>query len=290
MKKIFIVLISLLTLCSCSYINKTDSKDLDSETKKVLSKVQKFTKDKVDNLSKDIEELKFKPQRKTDDMNQIVKNIQKLSKKDDRASYLLSNWENLTDIEKYLVGNDPDTLEFVYNVNADNTDFDYYIGVSKDYGRETPYYLQWDNRWAYSPLSDSNIGYAGCGPTSMAMIISRLTQDKTIDPLKIAEDAQSYMNDNGIKWEFFQHEANRYGFDIKEIEKNEKKMKKALSQGPLLVSVDRGYFTLFGHILVIDSVDDGKFVINDPNSLKNSQRKWSYSEIEDQIVKIWQVY
>ena len=54
-----------------------------------------------------------------------------------------------------------------------------------------------------------------------------------------------------------------------------------------IVSVNKGIFTLFGHILVIDSYQDGKFVINDPNSMKKSQKTWTYDEIKDQIAHIW---
>ena len=64
-------------------------------------------------------------------------------------------------------------------------------------------------------------------------------------------------------------------------------MIKALEEGPLLISVGRGYFTLYGHILVIDSYKDGKFLINDPNSVRNSIIEWDYDDISNQILKIW---
>lgn len=54
--------------------------------------------------------------------------------------------------------------------------------------------------------------------------------------------------------------------------------------------MNKGYFTLFGHILVIDSYKNGRFVINDPNSMKNSEKSWSYNSIKDQIANIWLVY
>ena len=57
-----------------------------------------------------------------------------------------------------------------------------------------PYYSQFDSRWAKSPLiaTDSEgktIGEAGCAPTSMAMIVSKLSQTN-FDP----EDAAKYLD------------------------------------------------------------------------------------------------
>lgn len=150
--------------------------------------------------------------------------------------------------------------------------------------------MQWDNRWGYEPLYTGNIGFYGCGPTSMAMILSRLKSDDTITPLEISKDAEGFMTEEGISWDFFPYEAQNYGLSIEDIPLNEEEMKLALEDGPLLISVDRGYFTIFGHILVIDSYSDGKFVINDPNSYTNSEIKWDFDDISDQIVRIWKIY
>ena len=42
--------------------------------------------------------------------------------------------------------------------------------------------------------------------------------------------------------------------------------------------------------MVIDSVKDDNFLINDPNSIKNSKIEWPYQDIQDQIVKLWLIY
>ena len=139
-------------------------------------------------------------------------------------------------------------------------------------------------------LGERNIGISGCGPTSVAMVLSRLKNDANITPDKIAEDAKGYMTSEGISWNFFADEANKYNYSVKDINLDEEEMKEALKKGPIIVSVNQGYFTLFGHIFVIDSYEDGKFLINDPNSVKNTMRPWSYNEINDQIVHMWQIY
>ena len=168
--------------------------------------------------------------------------------------------------------------------------FPYKEGQSVDLGRKTPYYTQWDNRWAYNELGDNNIGISGCGPSSMAMILSRIKADPSISPKNIAQDAKTYMVKEGISWKFFYDGANKYGYNIEDVSNNEDTMIKALEKGPLLVSVNKGYFTLYGHIFVIDSYKDGKFLINDPNSIRNSKRLWTFDEISNQIAHIWSIY
>lgn len=225
---------------------------------------------------------------KTDDKNILLRNIKKEADKgNDKARWLYENSESLNDTLLYLAGNDSDTIEFVYNYKNAITDFSYFDGSSHDFSRKTPYFLQWDNRWAYKALGNSVIGLAGCGPTSMAMILSRLNNDITINPEKISNDARNYMTNEGISWKFFSDEANKYGYQISDISIDENSMINALNSGPLLVSVNRGIFTLFGHIIVIDSYKDGKFIVNDPNSIKKSEKAWSYDEICDQIAHVW---
>lgn len=227
---------------------------------------------------------------KTDDFEILYRNVEKHKDDNEKTMWIYENFENLENKDKYLVGNDIDASEFIYNLRNNRVNFDYYPGVSVDYGRKTPYFLQWDNRWAYNMLGDSNIGFAGCGPTSMAMVLKRLNPNLDISPIDISNDAQSYMSSSGIEWKFFSDEAKRYGYNIQSIENNKNSIIDALDKGSLIVSVKKGDFTLFGHILVIDSYKFGRFIINDPNSMKNSEKTWSYGRIKNQIVNIWLVY
>ncbi len=246
MKKLLVILLSLLSLTSCSKESEIDIKGfIDEESVKI------------------IEDLK-----------------------DKKAQWVYDNFYNLDDVDAYLTGNDPDTIEFVYNKNHKFTDFNFYKGESVKLKRKTPYYLQWDNRWAYDNLYPTNIGISGCGPTSLSMIISRLTNN-LIYPNEMAQKASKFMNDGGMDWAFIDHIAKEYNLKVTDINLDKDKMIKALEDGPLLISVGRGYFTLYGHILVIDSYKDGKFIINDPNSVKNSIIEWEYDDISDQILKIW---
>lgn len=289
-KKIALLLLLVLTSCQSKTI---DNGYLDKENVQMIEDINNLANDtfkKGKELIKNINLInKSKPEYKSDRKEDLIKNLEIPAKTDPKAKWIYDNYNKLPNIQAYLVGNDTDTVEFVYNLNNNINEFEYKEGESIKLNRSTPYYLQRDNRWAYDQLSDSNIGIAGCGPTSISMVLSRLTNDPSITPKLIGKDAQEFMVEEGIAWSFFEHEANEYGFKCEDIPNDKDKIIEALKDGPLIVSVQRGYFTLSGHILVIDSYKDGKFIINDPNSVKNTMREWEYEQLKDQIVHIWKI-
>ena len=87
---------------------------------------------------------------KTDDMDKLYENIEKHKDDNEKINWIYENFNNLSDKEIYLVGNDIDTSEFVYNLENGITNFESFSGESVNYDRLTLYYLQWVNRWAYS--------------------------------------------------------------------------------------------------------------------------------------------
>ena len=301
-KQLFLVPVLLISLSSCtsSFGNKNEGL-IDQENMNIVSEINELAIDTfLKNSNKSLSDVvienenkidqNFTPKEKSDVKEDIIKNLEKYIDQDPKAHWVYDNFFNITNVEAYLTGNDPDTVEFVYNMNHNITDFPKTPGESIELGRKTPYYLQWDNRWAYDELGQRNIGISGCGPTSTAMVLSRIKNDPTITPDKISKDAKNYMTNEGISWNFFKDEAEKYELNTKEINLNEKEMIEALKKGPIIVSVNRGYFTLFGHIFVIDSYNNGKFIVNDPNSIKNTMRPWTFDEISNQIAHMWQIY
>lgn len=289
------LLIPLLSSCSKDDIRENEG-IVNEENLNILTSINELAIDtfipkKGLALSNDEDiDQNTNPKLKSDNKDELKKNIESWLGENPKAKWVYDNFDDLDNVDAYLAGNDEDTIEFVYNMNNGLTNFPYTPGQSVDLERKTPYFIQWDNRWAYNKLGNRNIGISGCGPTSMAMILSRLKKDNSITPDKIAKDAQNYMGNEGISWNFFYDGAKKYDYEIEDVALNEEAMKKALGKGPLLVSVNRGYFTLFGHIFVIDSYKDGKFIINDPNSLRNSKIEWTFDQISNQIVKIWSIY
>ena len=48
-----------------------------------------------------------------------------------------------------------------------------------------------------------------------------------------------------------------------------------------------GDFTTTGHFIVLTGTKNGMICINDPNSVKNSEKLWDYEQIKGQIKNIW---
>jgi predicted double-glycine peptidase len=49
-----------------------------------------------------------------------------------------------------------------------------------------------------------------------------------------------------------------------------------------------GDFTTQGHFIVLTGVDgDGKILLHDPNSRKNSEKAWEYERLAGQMKNLW---
>ncbi|WP_236785576.1 C39 family peptidase [Anaerococcus ihuae] len=297
MKKIILILLIIFPLTSCSKKENSGIKnenfsntlrDVEYITKKYVN----YDKDAKANMLSIIDNDEyFQARIKTNKEKELKSYIKEKSSGNKKLKWIYDNFDKLNYGEKVLVGNDDDACDYVYNCHNNKKDFNFFDGQSLNLHRKTPYYLQWDNRWAYDNLiGDDNIGIAGCGPTSMAMVLSRLFDDEKINPKLIAQDAKNHMTEDGVYWSFFEFEAKKYKVKIEDIDNTEKDLKNALKKGPIVVSVKQGYFTTGGHIMVIDSMKDDKLLINDPNSIKNSKIEWPYKDIQDQFVKLWLMY
>ena len=293
MKRIILILIFIFTLTSCdkdnSEIKNEDFSKTFTDVGKITNKYINIEQDAKKNMISIMNDNKnYHAKIRSVDEKELKSNINKNLNKNKKLQWTLDNFDKFSHIEKVLVGNDIDTVDFLYNLYNDKTNFNFFYGQSINLGRKTPYYVQWDNRWAYDEIIENEtIGISGCGPTSMAMVLSRLLKDKKINPRIISQDAKNYMTHEGISWSFFKNESDKYDIKTKEIKNDEKEIINSLRKGPIIVSVRHGYFTTGGHIMVIDSYENGKLLINDPNSVKNSKLNWYYDDIKDQIANVW---
>lgn len=158
--------------------------------------------------------------------------------------------------------------------------------------QEYPLFLQWDPRWGYEAYGkDSNIALAGCGPTSLSMVLYYLTDDDTITPAKAARysmDNGYYMEGTGTAWALMEDYPALYGIGVKHLRKNEQAIKNVLDQGGMIICAMReGDFTAEGHFIVIYGYDGNGFKVNDPNCVARSRKSWSYERIQTQIKNIW---
>ena len=154
---------------------------------------------------------------------------------------------------------------------------------------EVVYFNQLDQRYANQPYGTDNSGGYGCGPTSMAIVVSSLT-DEIVDPTAMAKWA--YENGGWCKGQGSYHSlipnaAKAWGLNVEGCTAAEpQRILDALSQGKLVVAImGKGHFTTTGHFIVLRGVQDGKILVADPASTSRSQKAWDLSIILNEAGK-----
>ena len=157
---------------------------------------------------------------------------------------------------------------------------------------EIPLFIQWDKRWGYRVYGSGQfLGFTGCGPTCLSMVYSGLTGNTDMNPYnmaKFSEDGGYYVLGSGTSWSFMTEGASELGLKSKQLN-SEKALRKALAKGrPVIASMGPGDFTNAGHFIVFTGLsEDGKLMVNDPNSPSNSKKTWDMDEVYPQIKNMW---
>ena len=154
-----------------------------------------------------------------------------------------------------------------------------------------PLFMQWDPRWGYIPYGSDVAGLTGCGPVCLSMAAWYLTEDPQFSPDKMLAFALKngyYSKGNGSSWTLISQGGVKLGFDVTEIPLVKSRILKNLEvDNPIICAMGPGDFTTSGHYIVMVGTENGMIRINDPNSRKNSEKLWSYEEIESQIRNLW---
>lgn len=189
-----------------------------------------------------------------------------------------------------LLENTPEAQSFVLEYPFRKDAPDDLSGYSRD---TVPLFLQWDPMWGYEQYGSSYLAVTGCGPTCVAMVGYYLTGDPDMTPGKMAAFAQRsgyYAKGYGSSWTLISEGMQKLGFRVQELPLVKKKMITALEEGkPIILAMGEGDFTSSGHYIVLTGVEEGGFRVNDPNSRENSQKLWTYEQLEHQIRNIWAV-
>ena len=189
-----------------------------------------------------------------------------------------------------LYQRNPETEDFVLNYPFRERPA---VDLSR-YSRETvPLFLQYDPMWGYDRYGSSCVAVTGCGPTCLAMVGYYLTGDENMSPGQIARFAQDegyYASGYGSSWTLISEGAGKLGLSATELPLVKSKIVSALESGsPVILALGAGDFTSSGHYIVLTGVEDGAFRVNDPNSQENSQKLWTYEQLERQIRNIWAI-
>lgn len=163
--------------------------------------------------------------------------------------------------------------------------------VFQDGGRKVVYFNQMDARWADKPYGPNDtIGVAGCGPTSLSIVVSTLT-DQTIDPVAMSRWAydNGYLAEGtGSYHSLIPDGAKHFGLQVAgATAKDKQTIIDALASGKLVVAImGKGHFTSTGHFIVLRGVtDEGQILVADPASKKRSEQSWDFGIILDEARK-----
>ena len=123
------------------------------------------------------------------------------------------------------------------------------------------------------------------------MVAYYLTGDPAMSPdqiIQFAKDNGYCVPGNGTSWTLISEGAVKLGLDVTEIPLVESYIIENLEAGnPIICVMGPGDFTTSGHYIVMTDYEDGYIRLNDPNSRSNSQKLWTYNQLEHQIDNLW---
>ena len=162
-------------------------------------------------------------------------------------------------------------------------------GEEMDSANGNPYFSQ---KQATGNLSKM-IGDAGCGPTSTAMALSKVT-GQNISPEVIAKDAlaNKTWDSDGARGSMFSTEASKFGVKTMSAGGNFDRFDQMVSAGiPTVVSGTYGKgdspYTSAGHIVTVFGKDkNGNYLVNDPRG-KNHSKAYTKEELMNGFRNSW---
>ena len=163
--------------------------------------------------------------------------------------------------------------------NSADADLSDIVFTGRGNSKDVVYFSQYDSRWGSKMYGKTNtIAGAGCGPSSLAICISTLT-NKTVTPPEVCEwsvktghrceGSGSYLSlipDGAVHW----------GVPCRGIGQSKKQLVQALQGGKLVIAImSQGHFTRGGHFIVLRGItSQGKILVADCASYERSQKEW----------------
>ena len=167
------------------------------------------------------------------------------------------------------------------NGSMDNTagmDFSDVVFTGRGNSKDVVYFSQYDPRWGGLMYGLTNtIAGAGCGPTSLAICVSTLT-DTVVTPPEVCDwsvKTGHRCEGSGSYHSLIPDGAAHYNVPCRGIGQNGNE----LQEGKLVIAImSAGHFTRGGHFIVLRGItDDGKILVADCASYERSQKEWDLS-------------
>ena len=150
---------------------------------------------------------------------------------------------------------------------------------------EFVYYCQGDYK-KYSYGYGKSIAQAGCGPTSLAMILTYYTGKKVtpVDTARYAMDHNYRIKNNGTSDKLFGAMCQEYGVKGEYQKATAENILTSLKQGKKIIAhMGPGTFTKGGHYIVLKGItSDGQVLVADPNHPNYNSKSFSASLIAKQ--------
>lgn len=151
------------------------------------------------------------------------------------------------------------------------------------------YYNQGDDAWANQLYGKDPIGKYGCGPTSLSMVVSSLTE-QSLNPAEMAAWASQHgywASRSGSYLSIVPGTADAFGLHCESLggDCTASDLQQALASGGLVVALmGPGHFTKSGHFIVLRGATlDGGILVADPNSRDNSLTVWDPQTILEEL-------
>lgn len=202
---------------------------------------------------------------------------------DEGVSALKDAFFSLFSWKDFVTGGGEDT--YVSNIDASGDIFTYDTvgkGVKK-----VVYFNQTEEPWGSMPYGTGTIGAAGCGPTSMSIVISTLT-GKIVNPQTTCAFSMNngeYVPGAGTAHSFIGNAASNWGLTCERVGKDRMDyVVQSLKEGKMVVEICEAYTITgsgSGHFIVLTGVTrDGYITIADCASRERSTKAYSVDTIK----------
>lgn len=288
-----IVLAVILMLCGSGNAKKSAKKTSSAKTK---------TETSEETETKTPEEIEAEKVQEVLDSDQYKDQLGELYKKNPETKEIILNREKYSDDLLTWLFDHQEALQWVIDYPEQSAQSEEELSAQglqavdlKDYRIQNhiPVYFQWSEVWGYASYGSENIGMGGCGPTSLSMVATGLTGNTSFTPKYVADMSVNmgyYVDEVGTDWTLMTAGASELGINSAQLTNwSEDTLKSELSAGhPIICSMGPGDFTNQGHFIVLSGLtEEGKVLINDPNSKINSRKKWDLNTIINQMNAAW---